>query len=102
MKKQIANIVTSLRILGSIVMLFLPTFSTGFAIAYLLCGFTDMIDGTIARKTGAVSQLGASLDTIADIVVVAVCAIKVLPKACVLLRTPPKRSAWNQVVGNRL
>ena len=38
-----------------------------------------MIDGTIARKTGAVSKLGAKLDTIADFVFMLVCSIKIVP-----------------------
>ena len=54
MKKHIANIVTSIRILGSVCMLGSPVFSPLFYSMYLLCGFTDMIDGTIARKTNSV------------------------------------------------
>ena len=46
---------------------------------YFLCGFSDMIDGTIARKTNAVSGFGSKLDTIADFVFVVVCLIKLLP-----------------------
>ena len=38
-----------------------------------------MIDGTIARKTGAVSNFGANLDTVADFVFMAVCVVKLLP-----------------------
>ena len=38
-----------------------------------------MIDGTIARKTGAVSNFGARLDTAADFVFMLVCSIKILP-----------------------
>ena len=38
-----------------------------------------MIDGAIARKTGAVSEFGARLDTVADFVFMAVCAIRILP-----------------------
>lgn len=38
-----------------------------------------MIDGTIARKTGTESKFGAKLDTIADIIFVAVCLFKLLP-----------------------
>ena len=38
-----------------------------------------MIDGTIARKTGAVSKFGARLDTISDLVFMFVCSIKILP-----------------------
>ena len=38
-----------------------------------------MIDGTVARKTGAVSQFGARLDTVSDFVFMFVCWIKILP-----------------------
>ena len=39
-----------------------------------------MVDGTIARKTGAVSKFGARLDTASDFVFMLVCAIKLLPR----------------------
>ena len=39
-----------------------------------------MIDGTIARKTETVSSFGSKLDTAADLVFMAVCAVKLLPK----------------------
>ena len=39
-----------------------------------------MIDGTVARKTGAVSNFGAKLDTVSDFVFMAVCVVKLLPK----------------------
>ena len=38
-----------------------------------------MIDGTIARKTGAVSIFGAKLDTASDLVFMFVCSLKILP-----------------------
>ena len=38
-----------------------------------------MIDGTVARKTGSVSEFGSALDSIADFVFIAVCLIKLLP-----------------------
>ena len=38
-----------------------------------------MIDGAIARKTNAVSSFGSKLDTAADFIFMAVCAVKVLP-----------------------
>ena len=72
MIKHIANILTGCRILGSILLLFFPVFSLAFYIIYLLCGFSDMIDGTIARKTNSASEFGAKLDTVADLVFVAV------------------------------
>ena len=74
-----ANIITSCRILCSAVMLFFPAFSPVFYVLYCLAGFTDMIDGAVARKTDTVSESGSRLDTIADMVFAAVCMIKMLP-----------------------
>ena len=79
MTKHTANILTSCRILGSILLLFFPVFSLAFYILYLFCGFSDMIDGTVARKTNSVSQFGSQLDTIADLVFVVAAMIKLLP-----------------------
>ena len=76
MKKHIANIVTGCRILGSVMLLFFPAFS---AVTYIICGFSDMIDGSIARKTNSNSELGAKIDTIADLVFVTASLIKMLP-----------------------
>ena len=78
MKKQAANFITICRIFGSILMLFFPVFSSGFYILYLFCGFTDMVDGTVARKTNAESIFGARLDTIADFTFVIVSLMKFL------------------------
>ena len=79
MAKHIANILTGYRILGSILLLFFPVFSVAFYITYLLCGFSDMIDGTIARKTNSTSKFGSQLDTIADLVFAVVSMIRLLP-----------------------
>ena len=74
-----ANIITFVRIVCSIALLFCPALSTPFYIIYLTAGLTDMIDGTVARKTGTVSEFGSKLDTLADCIFVAVCLIKLLP-----------------------
>ena len=79
MTKHIANILTGCRILGSILLLFLPAFSAAFYITYLFCGFSDMVDGTIARKTNSTSRFGSQLDTIADLIFVMVSLFKLLP-----------------------
>ena len=39
-----------------------------------------MVDGAIARKTGAVSKFGARLDTVSDFVFLFVCWVKILPQ----------------------
>ena len=74
-----ANIITGIRIVCSIALLFAPVFSSGFYALYLIAGFSDMIDGIVARKTGTVSEFGSKLDTAADFVLVAVCLIKFIP-----------------------
>ena len=60
-------------------LLVIPLSSAWFYVLYLFCGLTDMIDGAIARKTNAVSSFGSKLDTAADFIFMAVCAVKVLP-----------------------
>lgn len=74
-----ANIITGFRALISIVLLFCPVLSPAFYMLYLNAGFSDMIDGTIARRTNTVSEFGAGFDTAADFVFVVVCLIKFLP-----------------------
>ena len=78
MTKHIANIITSCRVLGSILLLFFPAFSLDFYITYLLCGISDMEDGTIARKTNSTSKFGSQLDTIADLIFVVVSLFKLI------------------------
>ena len=79
MTKHIANILTGFRIFGSVLLLFFPAFSLDFYIIYILCGFSDMIDGIIARKTNSTSEFGSRLDTTADFVFVVVSLFKLLP-----------------------
>ena len=94
MVKQIANIVTGCRILGSILLLFFSAFSVAFYAVYILCGFSDMIDGTIARKTNSTSELGAKIDAAADLAFVTASLIKLLPTVTV----PPWLWLWGVVI----
>ena len=79
MAKHLANTLTGCRILGSTLLLVFPAFSVAFYITYLFCGLSDMIDGTIARKTNSTSKFGSQLDTIADLIFVAASLFKLLP-----------------------
>lgn len=74
-----ANIITFFRIILSVALLFCPVFSPVFCVLYIVAGVSDMIDGIVARKTGTASEFGSKLDTVADIVFVAACLIKMLP-----------------------
>jgi len=89
-----ANIITGIRIVLSIALMFCPALSPTFYALYIAAGFSDMIDGAVARKTGAVSEFGSRLDTIADIVFVAVCLIKLLP----VLHVPVWLYIWIAVI----
>lgn len=74
-----ANLITSCRILLSLLLLFFPALSPGFYGLYLAAGLSDMLDGFVARRTNSASPLGAKLDSMADLVFLAVCLIKLLP-----------------------
>ena len=76
---KMANIITGIRIVISVVLMFCPALSLVFFVLYITAGITDMIDGAVARRTGTVSEFGSRLDTVADIVFAAVCLIKLLP-----------------------
>ena len=78
-KKHIASLVTGARILFSLPLILIPFPSTRFYVFYLLCGLSDMIDGTIARRTETVSKFGARLDTAADFIFMLVCSVRILP-----------------------
>ena len=76
---NMANIITGIRILCSIALLFFSVFSPIIYILYIVAGLSDMIDGTVARKTGRVSEFGSRFDTVADLAFVVVCMIKMIP-----------------------
>ena len=79
MKKYIANIITASRIVFSLPLLLIPLSSAWFYVFYLLVGLSDMIDGTVARRTNSASEFGARLDTVSDFVFMTVALIKFVP-----------------------
>lgn len=64
--KNIPNLITMARVLGTVVLLAMEPFSGQFLIVYFLCGISDVLDGMIARKMNAVSKIGQMLDSTAD------------------------------------
>lgn len=89
-----ANIITCIRIICSIALLFFPALSPVFCILYITAGVSDMVDGTVARKTGTVSEFGSRLDTVADSCFVIVCLIRLLP----LLNVPFFLYVWIGII----
>ena len=80
--------------IGSIGLLFCPVYSACFYGLYIFCGLTDMVDGTIARKTGAASSFGAKLDTVADFLFVIASFVKLVP----VIRIPVWIWIWAAVI----
>lgn len=94
MKQYAANIITGWRIVFAALMLAFPVFSSWFYATYLAGGVTDMIDGTVARKTNSVSAFGSRLDSVADFVFVASALVRILPA----IHVPRWLLAWIFVI----
>ena len=77
--RYLPNVITVLRIAGSVGLLFCDVSGLPFWVLYGLCGISDMVDGWMARTFQSESKTGAVLDSVADIVFVACCAICLLP-----------------------
>ncbi len=74
-----ANIITIVRILCSLALLFCMPLSLPFYALYTAAGLSDIFDGWIARKTNTATEFGAKIDALADIVFAAVVLIMLLP-----------------------
>ncbi|MBQ7532562.1 MAG: CDP-alcohol phosphatidyltransferase family protein [Bacteroidales bacterium] len=75
----VPNIITIFRAIGALGLLFFGVEGIAFWVIYLACGISDMIDGALARKYHCESKTGALLDSLADIVFVVCCCIKLIP-----------------------
>ena len=93
-KLTIANALSALRIILSVALLALPTLSPTFLTFYAAAGLTDMLDGFLARRTKTESELGAKLDSAADLTLTVVCLAKILPTVAV----PVWLWAWVAVI----
>ena len=92
--KRLPNLISMLRVAGSIGLLFCDVAGWLFWALYALCGISDMVDGWLARKRHAESKTGAVLDSVADIVFIACCAIRLLP----VLEFPVWLCIWAGVI----
>ena len=92
--KHLPNVISAFRIAGSVGLLFFDVTGWPFWALYALCGISDMVDGWLARKLQAETKAGAVLDSVADIVFVACCAIRLLP----VLEIPTWLWIWAGVI----
>ncbi|MFT8316099.1 MAG: CDP-alcohol phosphatidyltransferase family protein [Clostridium sp.] len=79
--KHTANIISIVRIVISIMMIFFYRNDLVFTVLYLICGLSDIIDGYIARKTNTQSSIGARLDSLGDFTMFGVIITIILIKA---------------------
>ena len=91
---QLPNIITLLRIAGSLGLLLCDVTGLAIWIIYALCGISDIADGWLARKLKCVTRTGALLDSLADICFVACCAWTFLP----ILELPQWLWLWAGVI----
>lgn len=76
--KKLPNMITMFRIMLSLLLPFSKNHLLGFLILYILCGFSDVLDGILARRLKATSRFGAFLDSVADIIFLGMSIIVVL------------------------
>lgn len=86
-KSYIPNLITCVRILGTIILLFVTPMSREFFVIYTIAGASDALDGFAARMLKASSEFGSKLDSIADLLFYAVMLLKIFP---ILWKTLPK------------
>lgn len=79
--RMIPNIITAFRIAAALAIIPIRTYSPLFYIVYLVAGVSDIADGIIARAFKLQTDLGAKLDSAADLVFWIVVCGKVLPVA---------------------
>ena len=89
-----ADLITGIRIICSIALLFFPALSPAFYALYITAGVSDMADGAVARKTGTAGEFGSKLDTAADLVFAACCLIKLIP----VIHAPVWLNIWIIVI----
>ena len=77
--KYVPNIISFVRLVMAIPLMLLTPFELPFMIIYVMAGVSDMIDGPLARKYNVTSQLGATLDASADILLILIVVFRILP-----------------------
>lgn len=88
------NIITFLRICGSVSLIFIEPLTVAFFVIYTLAGISDVLDGFIARRFNVISEFGTKLDSIADFLFYGIMLLKIFP---ILTKTLPL-GMWAAVI----
>ena len=86
--KNLPNVISAARIVGTVCLLIMEPLTPLFLVIYSLTGISDVLDGAIARKYGTSSELGAKLDSIADLLFYTLILIRIFP---IMWVTLPKK-----------
>lgn len=78
-RKAIPNLVTGVRFVLTVALIFPVVPGTAFAMLYFAAGLTDVLDGWLARHLHAQSILGARLDSAADLFFAVVVLFRLWP-----------------------
>ena len=73
-----ANIIWISRIVLLLALFFSFHNASLFLVLYLVCGLSDVLDGYVARKTKTQSELGARLDSMADLILFTVITLSII------------------------
>jgi CDP-diacylglycerol--glycerol-3-phosphate 3-phosphatidyltransferase len=92
--KNVPNYITILRIFAAVSLLFVKPFSALFFFFYLICGISDVLDGYIARKMNASSNLGQILDSISDLIFISIVLLISIP----IIKLPSLIIYWIVVI----
>ncbi|MDF2673610.1 MAG: phosphatidylglycerophosphate synthase [Clostridiales bacterium] len=77
--KTMPNCISFSRIIFALILIFVKPLSLAFYVIYIICGFSDIMDGFIARKTRTTSRLGEKLDSLADMIMTGVLLVVLYP-----------------------
>ncbi|MEA4987140.1 MAG: CDP-alcohol phosphatidyltransferase family protein [Anaerovorax sp.] len=91
---NIPNYISIIRIFAAIGLLFVKPFSTWFFFIYLVCGISDVLDGYIARKMNVTSKFGQVIDSISDLIFIAIVLLIIIP----IIKLPMWMFYWIVVI----
>ena len=79
--KYLPNMLTFSRIILTLALIFIsPTMGVLFFVLYCIAGFTDMVDGPLARRIpNGKSKIGTDLDSLADMLLIIVGIFVIMP-----------------------
>lgn len=82
---NVANVITFLRMIGTLFLMLTVPFSKRFFVLYTFTGITDALDGFAARKFKCATEFGAKLDSASDLLFYSVMIFKIMPELYIIL-----------------